>query len=114
LSASVSSSSLPLGLPASYWLDLRGYNPAEEAKELKQRMLILQGGRDYQVTSEDFGRWKRALASRENVIFRYFPKLNHIFSEGEGKITPAEYLKTPPSHVREIVIEEIARWINRR
>jgi len=114
LSPSVSSSSLPLGLPASYWLDLRGYNPAEEAKELKQRMLILQGGRDYQVTSEDFGRWKRALASRENVIFRYFPKLNHIFSEGEGKITPDEYLKTPALHVSEIVIEEIARWINRR
>ncbi len=28
------SSDLPLGVPASYWLDLRNYNPAEEAKSI--------------------------------------------------------------------------------
>jgi dienelactone hydrolase len=113
LLVSVPPSSLPLGLPASYWLDLRGYHPAEEAMKLKQRMLILQGGRDYQVTSKDFRIWEKALRSRKNVTFRYFPNFNHIFSAGTGNITPAEYLKTEPSHVSEIVIEDIASWINR-
>ena len=28
----VPASDLPLGIPAAYWLDLRGYNPAEAAK----------------------------------------------------------------------------------
>jgi dienelactone hydrolase len=109
LSKSDSSETLPLGLPASYWLDLRGYNPAETAKKLKQPMLILQGGRDYQVTTVDFDNWKKALFSRKNVTFKFYEKLNHLFSEGEGKITPAEYLN--PGHVSEAVINDIAQWI---
>jgi hypothetical protein len=109
LSKSDSSAILPLGLPASYWLDLRGYNPAEAARELRQPMLILQGGRDYQVTTADFDNWKKALSSRKNVTFKFYEKLNHLFSEGEGKITPAEYLS--PSHVAEAVINDIAQWI---
>ena len=42
-----------LGAPASYWLDLRDYKPAQSAVELKQPILILQGERDYQVTMQD-------------------------------------------------------------
>ncbi len=43
-----------LGAPSEYWLDLRDYVPSETAKRLRQPMLILQGGRDYQVTEKDF------------------------------------------------------------
>ena len=53
---------LPLRSPANYWLDLRRYDAAAAAKELSQPMLILQGGRDYQVTSDDFQGWKNALS----------------------------------------------------
>ena len=109
LSRSASAKDLPLGLPASYWLDLRDYNPADAARELKRPLLILQGGRDYQVTTVDFDNWKKALSSRKNVTFKFYPKLNHLFSEGEGKITPAEYLN--PGHVAEAVINDIAQWI---
>jgi hypothetical protein len=39
-----------LGLKGSYWLSLKGYNPAEVARNLNyQNMLIVQGGHDYQV-----------------------------------------------------------------
>ena len=51
------------GAPASYWLDLRGYDPPSAAKEVKAPMLILQGERDYQVTTEEFAQWKASLAS---------------------------------------------------
>lgn len=98
-----------LGAPAEYWLDLRGYNPPQAARDLKQPMLILQGGRDYQVTEEDFKGWKKSLSSRNDVEFRFYPNLNHLFIEGKGKITPAEYQVT--SHVAEIVINDIAKWI---
>jgi dienelactone hydrolase len=101
-----------LGVPASYWLDLRGYRPAEEARTLKQPMLVLQGGRDYQVTLEDFDNWKRALGERSNVELRVYPELNHLFVAGEGKSTPAEYEK--PGHVAESVVTDIATWIGRR
>jgi hypothetical protein len=56
LSLTTASSKLPLGLPASYWLDLRDYKPAEAAKEIKKPILILQGGKDYQITMVDFSK----------------------------------------------------------
>ena len=65
LKADTPAEDLPLKVPASYWLDLRDYAPAEAAKALKQPMLILQGERDYQVTMDDFRRWRQALGSRQ-------------------------------------------------
>ncbi len=100
-----------LGAPDSYWLDLRGYNPPETAKALKTPLLILQGERDYQVTMDNFAAWKKALAGRPGVTFKSYPKLNHLFIEGEGKSTPADYEK--PGHVSEAVIADVAGWIKR-
>jgi dienelactone hydrolase len=101
-----------LGVPAAYWLDLRGYSPPAVAAGLKQRLLILQGERDYQVTMREFQGWKRALSSRRDARLKSYPKLNHLFIEGEGKIVPAEYGKA--GHVAPYVIEEIAEWIKKK
>ncbi|UCC40760.1 MAG: DUF3887 domain-containing protein [Candidatus Aminicenantes bacterium] len=98
-----------LGATAEYWLDLREYNPALVVKTVKQPMLILQGGRDYQVTVEDFEGWKKSLSSRKNVKFKFYPKLNHLFIAGKGIITPAEYQIA--GHVAKAVIDDIALWI---
>ena len=51
------------GVPVSYWLDLKDYDPAAAAKKLGIPMLILQGERDYQVTMADFALWKAAVGS---------------------------------------------------
>jgi fermentation-respiration switch protein FrsA (DUF1100 family) len=74
-------------------------------------MLVLQGERDYQVTMKDFAGWKAALEGRKNVEFKSFPKLNHLFIEGEGKSTPSEYEKV--GHVAAYVVEDIAAWIKK-
>ena len=103
------STGAPFGVPASYWLDLRGYNPPAAAKDLAQPLLILQGERDYQVTMADFEAWKRALAGRKDVTFKSYPVLNHLFMEGEGKSAPLEYQKA--GHVAQAVIEDVAGWI---
>jgi fermentation-respiration switch protein FrsA (DUF1100 family) len=109
LAADTPLSELPLGIPAKYWLDLRGYDPVAAAKALPQPMLILQGERDYQVTMVDFANWKKALQSRKDVAFISYPALNHLFVEGKGKSTPAEY--SAPGNVAKVVIEDIAKWI---
>ncbi len=111
LSERIPASDLPLGLPARYWLDLREYVPPERAADLAQPMLILQGERDYQVTMEDFQIWKAALAAREKVTFKSYPKLNHLFMEGEGRSTPTEYQRQ--GHVAAFVIEDIAEWVKK-
>jgi uncharacterized protein len=99
------------GAPPSYWLDLRGYEPAREAKKLKAPMLFLQGGRDYQVTRLDHDRFRRALATKKNASFELFEELNHLFFAGSGRITPAEYERAGNVDAR--VIEAVARFVER-
>jgi hypothetical protein len=105
------SSRLISGAPASYWLDLRGYDAPTAAKTVAQPMLVLQGERDYQVTMDEFARWKSALAGRSNVTFHSYPALNHLFIGGTGKSLPAEY--ETPGHVDEAVLRDIVDWIKR-
>jgi dienelactone hydrolase len=100
-----------LNAPAAYWLDLKGYDAPAAARALQVPMLILQGERDYQVTMDEFGRWKAALAGRSDVTFHSYPALNHLFLPGTGKSLPAEY--DQPSHVAQQVIEDLAAWIRR-
>ena len=110
LKPSSKDSSPLLGAPPSYWLDLRGYVPAEMAKSLKQPMLIMQGSRDYQVTEADFKIWKDALSSRTDVTFKLYPDLNHLFMTGTGKATPEEYEKL--GSVAQSVVSDIGDWIS--
>jgi uncharacterized protein len=108
----VGDKALPLGLPASYWLDLRGYNPPQEAGNLRQPMLILQGEKDYQVTMKDFENWKAALASRKEVEFKSYAKLFHLFIETEDRALPANYAQE--GNVAKYVIDDIAAWIKKQ
>lgn len=97
------------GLPASYWVDLKGYDPAAAAKKLAIPMLILQGERDYQVTMTDFALWKTAVGSAKGVVMKSYPSLNHLFVAGVGKSLPAEY--SQPGHVAPPVIDDIANFV---
>ena len=97
------------GAPASYWLDLRGYDPPTAAKAITAPILILQGARDYQVTVTEFERWKAALGTRSNVTFRLYTGLNNLFIAGTGPSLPDEY--QVPGHVAEEVIRDVAAWI---
>jgi len=99
-----------MGLPGVYLLDLKGYDPAGQAKKLTIPMLFLQGGRDFQVTSKDFEIWRAALAGRGGVEFQQYPALNHLFISGDGKPGPSDYLKQ--GNVDPTVIADIATWIS--
>jgi len=109
--ADAASSTLIIGAPAAYWLDLRTHDPVAEAKTLKQPLLIIQGGRDYQVTRTDFDNWKTALTGKPGVSFKFYPKLNHLLVTGEGRSSPEEYEQ--PGHVADAVVEDIANWIKK-
>jgi uncharacterized protein len=93
----------------AYWLDLRSYDPVKTARKLKIPILILQGGRDYQVTPSNFDAWGAALGRRSNVTMKIYPDLNHLFMAGTGHPAPAEYEE--PGHVAEEVIDTIAIWV---
>ena len=107
--ADAKSTRMVAGARASYWLDLRDYDPAAAAKDVKAPMLILQGERDFQVTPVEFARWKAALGSRRDVTFHSYAPLNHLFIAGTGMSLPAEY--QIPGHVAEEVVRDVAAWI---
>ncbi|MCB1553341.1 MAG: alpha/beta fold hydrolase [Xanthomonadales bacterium] len=101
---------LMFGGSAAYWRDLGGYDPVRTAESLTLPILVLQGGRDYQITAaDDFSRWQAFAQGRSQVQTRLFPKLNHLFIAGEGASTPQEYLQ--PGQVDSSVIDAMATWI---
>ncbi len=101
---------LPLGMWPRYIISMRDYNPIEAARSMPMPILVLQGGRDYQVLpTKDFEGWKTGLQDKQNVTFKLFPKLNHLMMEGEGLSRPEEY--STEGHVSEEVVNTISRWI---
>jgi fermentation-respiration switch protein FrsA (DUF1100 family) len=94
-------------MPATYFLDLRGYSPADVAARLELPILVLHGDRDIQVALADFERWQRALASRPRARLKRYATLTHLFVEGNG--TVEDYEK--PAHVAQAVIDEVAGFI---
>jgi hypothetical protein len=104
---------LLFGWPASYWLDLRDYDQVATAATLARPILILQGGRDYQVTAaDDLVRWRAGLAHRPDVAFRVYDADDHLFFRGDGPSTASDY--AIPQHVDPAVVADIAGWLEPR
>ncbi len=110
LTADSPSDVMVFGAPPSYWLDLKDYDPVALAASLPQPILLLQGGRDYQVTvADDLPLWQAGLADHPDTTFKVYPDLNHIFVTGTGMATPSEYAQ--PGNVALEVIDDIAAWV---
>lgn len=105
----LNSDSFPLSLPPHYWQYLDKYKPLKLVKNIPQKMLFIQGERDYQVTMKELQIWKATLKENPKATFITYPKLNHLFLEGEGLSTPEEYGKE--SHIPIYVINDIVKWI---
>ncbi len=105
-------SALYMGAPASYWLDLNAYHPAEAAKALRGPLLVARGSRDYHVSERDLALFREALAGRKDAQVKTYAGLNHLFVRGEGTPGPDEYGR--PGHVDAQVIADIAALVAAR
>lgn len=74
-------------------------------------MLVLQGERDLNVTLEDFRNWQQALSGDKTVVFKSYPKLDHLFYEGAGAASGADYAR--PRNIPQYVVDDIAAWIKK-
>ena len=98
-----------MGAPASYYYDLDARNEVAMARQLGVPILILRGGRDYQVIDKDIQHWQEGLNGVGHVRVETFPALNHLFIPGTGKPNREEY--TVPGHVDGKVVAAIAAFI---
>ena len=101
-----------LGAGQAYWESLQAYDAFETARSLDVPILVLHGGRDYQVTTTDIDAWRDALAGEPTVRFETYADLNHLFLPGEGPASPAEYQTR--GHVHEQVVTDIDAWLEAR
>ena len=97
-----------LNLPAHYWQQLEQVDPVADVRASGLPVLLLQGGRDFQVVDTDWQLWNKGLQG-ERYRFRHYPALNHLGIAGEGKGSLEEYAR--PGHVGPALINDIALWI---
>jgi dienelactone hydrolase len=100
--------------PARVWYDLMDHNGVEASKEVNRPFLVLQGGRDKETAAKDFAIWKKALSGRENVQFKLYDDLNHLYQPPADSTTMGA-VKSPENDapVDETVIDDIAAWIKK-
>ncbi len=100
-----------LELPGRYWQQLERVDPVADARASGLPVLLLQGGRDFQVVDADWQRWQQGLLG-PRYDFHFYPSLNHLGIAGEGTGTLDEY--RTPGHVDATLIDDIARWVEAR
>ncbi|GAA1589613.1 alpha/beta hydrolase family protein [Kribbella karoonensis] len=107
VTANTPSSDLPFGMPASFWLDQRDYDPVATAAKLDVPILVLQGGRDYQITvADDLPAWREGLPDATITVL---DEDNHLFFPGTGPSTMADY--QIPGHLDPAVVTVITDWL---
>ena len=82
-------------VPGAYFLDLRSYNPVAAAAKLSQRILVLQGESDYQVTMADFAGWQKGL-ERDPRAAEELPETQPLLHASGGKIDPGKRAGSRP------------------
>lgn len=98
-----------LGAPASFWLDLHRHDPVALAASMTRPVLVIAGGRDYQVTDEDLVGWRRGLAAHPRARILHFDDLDHLMRAGAGPSHPDQYLR--PGRVDPRVVDAVADFV---
>ena len=96
-----------------YFKEMGRKTAADYLLESDKPVLIMQGGRDFQVLAEeDLREFHRLLDGRDNVSFRLYPELNHVFVNAiYDDILKASKDYRVERHIGDEVIGDIARFI---
>lgn len=108
----IKADSIIMGLPASYWIDLNTYDQVETAKKITKRIMVIQGGNDFQVSQIDYKIWDEALGNKPNVALKFYPTLNHLLSSQIEMGNSQQY--QAPANVDLQLINDLANWIKEK
>lgn len=98
------------GVYKAYWASLANYDQVEEAKQIMQPVLLLQGEEDYQVTMTDFSIWQKQFQDNPLWTLKSYPNLTHLMMPGKKANGSADY--NYPQTISEEVVETISQFIN--
>ena len=102
------------GTTLYYFKEMGRKTAADYLLENEKPVLIMQGGRDFQVLADDdYLKFKELLSERKNTFFRLYPDLNHVFVEAMyDDISKASKEYSTERHIGEEVISDIVSFIN--
>ena len=97
-----------------YFKEMGQKTAADYLLASKKPVLILQGGKDFQVLAKrDYRMFKKLLAGRENTQYKLYPELNHVFVKGiYNDILKASKEYSVEQYIGEDVIGDIAAFIH--
>ena len=102
------------GTRAYYWKEMGEKDVPSYIAKTQKPMLVIQGAKDAQVSVEhDFNEYEKLLEGRDNVYFRLYPDLNHLFMKSvysDLKNMKKEY--KIPGKVEACVLDDIAAFIS--
>jgi len=104
------------GSSAYYFKDLAARSFADYVREVTIPILAMQGGRDFQVRPDkDFVLLKELLEGRDNVTFKLYDDLNHLFmlTTATNFVEHAEGITQTPGRVDVRVLQDIVDWVLR-
>ncbi|MFB6649535.1 alpha/beta hydrolase family protein [Bacillus toyonensis] len=102
-----------LGYPASYWNSLKKIDGASIVENLSIPMFIIQGTTDFHVLEKiDYKLWQETLEGKDNVSFKVYPGLSHLFMPGGSADKFDGSIYNKPAHVDSQVIKDVSGWIN--
>ncbi len=102
------------GQPAYYFYEMNQVDTAQKVLDLQIPTLIIQGGKDFQVTVENgLNAWKTALGEPDYVTYKLYPELNHLMMVYTGDASyqgsVAEY--DTPANLSEEAAKDMVEWI---
>jgi len=101
--------SLPLALPAEYWLSWQSYDMGTTLWQINQPVLVVSGDADYQIPPETILHLKQKMMGRDRLTYTSYPLLNHFFMPAGGSAGPEDYQIR--SNVAERLVVDLEKWI---
>jgi len=102
------------GVSAYYYKDMDDHPAAAYIADMTKPMLIMQGLSDIQIYPDvDFKGYQDLLSARDNVAFKTYDGLTHLFMQAtENDTVGNQNAYTTPEHVDAQVLQDIADWVN--
>lgn len=83
-------------LPDDYLTAAEAYDFSAETAATDTPFLLLQGGCDYQITTDDFALWQALLKDRPHTTCIVLPHCDHLLRHTDTTATPQSYMRHLP------------------
>ena len=101
------------GTTLYYFREMGDHPVSMYLKSNEKPILIMQGEKDFQAKADpDYREFQNMLSDKDNVTFRLFPGLNHLFTVAlSDDISKSKNEYSKERHIPDEVIRTIAEWI---